>query len=238
MAHYQVFIPDARPDWSELARVGLGGLAEDARPDALFVEHGPDDKPGAIFAWHVVSLTNPDAVPARFGYEPRLQEWTPLRAGAFYFGQEPARPITPTCIARVKTYPGLPAMLGDGQEWEIPKTELLPKVWGVDDDGEFSLRIAPKFREYCALSERVFCNFYEQSQDPAAGDIVLPEAFEYCCRALALNYRLTKDVISWLGLIDDGNFVNILMASIEMPLILKVEEALKKKAASCSTPAT
>lgn len=238
MAHYQIFIPRARADVDELDKLGLAGLHSDDAPQAMLVEDGPGQQPGAIFAWQLGALENPAAEPM-FGYYPAKQEWTPQRGGAFYLGCEPARPVTPLCVARRKQLPSLNATLRDGQEWKVPITCQLPQVWGLDEAGEFATRIAPEYRDYCELSQRVYLAFFNAAKEAEerGQDMPLPaEVWEYCCRALALNYRLNEDVISWLGLIASDNFVQILMASIEIDLIREVEGCKKKMGSS--TPAT
>jgi hypothetical protein len=203
MAHYQVFIPGASPAAIELERVGLGSLCEDEQPQCVAVDRGPDNKPGAIFAWRVIHLALPESQPAVFGYEPRLQRWTPMRGGEFYLGAEPARPVTPLCIARPKQQASLTARLADGNEWRIPVTGQLPRNWGCDDSGKLVRQVQPQFAEFCRLSEEVFTLFYETELKRAEGEepaqIEVGSAWEYCCQALALNYRVTPAIISWLA---------------------------------------
>jgi hypothetical protein len=53
------------------------------------------------------------------------------------------------------------------------------------------------------------------------------ETFDFACQCLALNYRLTPEIISLLDLIDDEAMRNIIKASIDLPVLLKFNE--KKK---------
>lgn len=237
MAGYLLFIPGGDPHRQStqvLADVGLGGLCDDDKADLVPVSVGPGGVGGALLSWQTF------AGAPQFAYLPDSQVWQSMAGGAWWFGRQKDSPITPADVARRKQYTGLNCTLRDGNDWSIPITASLPRVWGLDEHGAFSRVIAPEFREYCELSAGVFQSLMSASQSIDSGEsaaVAVAGAWEYLCRALALNYRLCPELVAALGLIDDSNFAYALSTSCEFDLIAQVE-AQKKTASEVSTPAT
>ena len=236
MAGYLIFIPGGDPHHQSrdlLAGVGLGGLCDDDPADMISCPVGPGGLGGVLLSWQTF-IGAP-----RFAFLPESQDWQPINGGAWWFGRQKDCPITPPDVARRKQYVGLPRVLRDGNEWQIPITASLPRTWGLDRDGAFARTVAPEFREYCEMSARVFHALMASADAINAGEAItfeLPEAWEYICRALALNYRLSPEIIAALGLIDDSNFVGVLVASTEFDQMQDV--VAQKKTADAGTPAT
>ena len=158
-------------------------------------------------------------------YSQAVQDWQQI-GEQLWIGVEKDNPVTPDGIARLEQYVSMQVSLADQQSWLIPVTARLPRTWGVGLDGSLQRKIRPEFREYCELSETVWNTIVNGSVD-ADDSLKIPTAWEYCCRALALNYRVCPAIISHLGLIDDRVVTKILAASVEIDQIREVEESKK-----------
>lgn len=236
MASYMVYFPGARrADASLLDDAGLADLRLDEDPHGLETS-GPDGGRGALLAWQRVDGSDPV-----MAYDDVRQFWQEAPGGKFWLGAERRRPVTPDDIRRPQTYSSLPAVLADGQTWSIPVAAHMPAIWGCDERGVLVRKVRPEYESYSRAAEQVYRAVYEAGQQAIAGDapdaLPLPDAWDFCCAALGMNYRLAPAVIAFLGLIDDETFVRILHASIEMPLIEHVEDELSKKECA-AIPAT
>jgi hypothetical protein len=234
MAHFILYSSEI-DDHTRFGEIGQEALVTESTPQKLRFGRGPDGKHGTFFFWS--DNWNLDAG-VTLGYSEAIQEWQRAPGGKFWVGWEKERPVRPCDIRRRTLHHGLPVTLNDGSQWHVPITAALPRTWGVTDDGDFCKRIKPEFREYCELSERVFNQIFRGTvEEGKDAGVVLTEGWDFCCRALALNYRLTPELITVLGLIDDQNAVAIMSASIELDLISEVSDE-KKNSEAPLTPAT
>lgn len=218
MAGYLLFIPGGSPNAQPrdlLAGVGLGYLCDDDTPDAIPVSVGPTGAGGVMLAW-CTAIGAP-----RLGYLPDNQEWHAMADRTWWFGHEKGQTVTPDSVSRRRLFTSLTAMLADGNEWRIPIARELPRTWGLDPSGRFQRNVQPQFQGFIELSERVYDRLLgagELSIDAANG-VPIPEAWEFICRALSMNYRLAPEMIAALKLVDDGNFTRILLATADVNTI-------------------
>jgi hypothetical protein len=204
----------------------------DSKPQEIEFGMGPDGAAGTFHFW--VDNSRPHTL-MQIVYNPKIQDWTQI-SQTLWIGVEKDRPVEPTGIERLEQYISLPVTLADGQLWKVPITARLPRTWGVGLDGSLQRNIRPEFREYCELSESVWNMIVNEQY----GDdrVQLPRAWEYCCRALALNYRVTPAIVSHLGLIDDTVVGKVLAASVELEQIVEVAESKKNEQDPACTPDT
>jgi len=59
--------------------------------------------------------------------------------------------------------------------------------------------------------------------------IRLTECFDFCCQALALNYRLTPEIVDILGLLDDQSMISIVWAVTECDIERRLLQNAEKK---------
>lgn len=228
MAGYQVYIPGARGASPQLLLdVGLGELCDAAGcPEFIDVDGGgPDEGHGACAYW--TDWERPDMAPRPPGVHLDRQTWQPARprpdgsgAGRFWLGCENARPVTPPDVQRSRSFDGEAIELADGQRWRIPKARLLPHTMELDERGQLAAQPEPRFAEYCRQSALALGQIMAWS---AAGQAdQLPEgwtnlaAFDFCCLALSINYRVNRDLIAWLRLLTTSNMPWVIAASFEL----------------------
>lgn len=203
----------------------------DSQPQPFQFSAGPDGTHGTWHFWidggrPVMNLT----------YCPRIQKWTQI-GQQLWIGVERDNPVTPDGISRLQRYVSMTVMLADKQQWEIPVTARLPRTWGVGLDGSFTRQVRPEFRDYCEMSEAVW-NDIVLGKSEDGERVQIPRAWEYCCRALALNYRVSPEIVSYLGLIDDTVVGQVLGASVELDTIVEVADLKKNSEDTASTPDT
>lgn len=232
---YLLYIPGVRgAGFPEFQTLGLGDTLDGSLPTVTSAQPGPDGGTGVFCAWGTL-LDQPT-----LQYLPERQEWRAARpdkehglaAGRYWVGREKGRAILPATLYRGQNYPSQSVTLADGQVWDIPVARQLPHCWGLNEEGEFARRPRGEFAAFCQRSEAIFRELVS-----GGGEVTLSDSFAYGCAALALNYRLTADLIDFLGLIDDTTAAPLLGATIELEVIRKVEDE-KKNTAAADTPAT
>lgn len=234
MPSYLIYLPDkrgARPE--HLADVGLGELLGGSEGNYSTLEYGdvlaggPDGGAGLVCRWF--DAKHPQRSPRLGVFEG--QHWTKFER--FWLGRESA--ISPEDLARPSQYDSTPVRLADGQVWLVPIARALPHTWGVDEHGVFRRVIQTPFEQYFLDSQKYFDRVLAATAEE--GNVVqfgpFAECWEFACRALALNYLLAPPIVSWLGLIDDTCWMQLIGASFELGQL----DAVQKKTAS-PAPAT
>lgn len=247
MAHYSIYVPGARGASDDhLRRVGLEGLAE--RGGTQWTEvigRGPDGGIGSIATW--TPTNNPEHDPL-LGYYPDRQEWRPAEAdaergleeGRYWFGFEPDRPPSPADLAYQQQIFGARVQLADGQAWIVPFASRLPHRHKLTS-GKWGRVVKEQYRDFferCQRNAEVIFTVLDL-QDFMVGRRAVAEASDelvkitiddgarLCCDALAINYRLTPEIIDMLGLLDDRSMIAIIWTTIEMQDIVDVRDQKK-----------
>lgn len=234
-----------------LEQAGLAHLVPPGEPGPEFADilaGGPDGGRGLLATWRGL---DPDHGPKTLGLRPEIR-WQPARpdpsqglaAGRYWLGIEADRPTTPTSLQRKQRFAGDPVRLADGQEWIVPIANQLPHSHGLDAHGEHCRRLDPAYQWFWEESERfaqaMAAKLDEYERDGRKGKkipILLKDAWHYCCRVLALNYRLDAELIDALGLLDDGAMVRLVTATLEAPqCVATIDE--KKKPVALEIPVT
>lgn len=247
MAHYSIYIPGAKGATNEhLVRVGLGRLCEPSGPEWTEVlGRGPDGGSGSVASW---PLTGDPSIDALQGYHPERQQWLPidedpaqqLAAGRFWYGCEPERPPTPADLALKKQVVGERVLLADGQAWMIPFASRLPHDHALVG-GKWRRRVSARHRDWHLRAQRNMEAIFTalDLQDFLAGrvaadqlsetpmKITLADGAAFCCDGLAINYRVTPEIVSFLALLDDRSMVAIIWTTIEMQAVLEVRDQKK-----------
>lgn len=225
MAGYSIFIPRARgnPD-KRLGELGLRGLS-DIAPSVTDWPNGPDGA-GICVSW-IPPASGPEQRPP-LQYQPDRQRWESAKkcgerpAGAFWIGIEQDRPPRPDDLAREKRFAGSDIVLEDGNSWRVAAVEQLPHLLGIDAAGDVVETVRADYREFYEAANQVFTWLANDAIPHADG-------FDFCCRALAVNYRLNRDVIDFLGLLSTEQLGPIAMAAVQFEAILEsIAESQKK----------
>lgn len=208
----------------KLRDVGLDFLAVDrpdvhnARPVAFsdITANGPDGGQGVIYT---IEHPTGEFTPTK---NLLLLEWQPaapdqeksLAAGRFWLGRVKGQPVEPASLARPNLHDSEVVTMADGQEWHIPIAKKMPMNHGLDANGNFSRVPKPQHVTYFEQCERFF-NHFMVAADDDKGTITIRDGNAFVAGALALNYLVNRDVIAWLGLLDDANLFQAISATWE-----------------------
>jgi hypothetical protein len=134
--------------------------------------------------------------------------------------------VTPADLARNRQLPGLPVKLQDGQEWLIPIAKQLPHKIELDADGEPVRRILGRYAAFYAEAGK----YYDLLRGYRSGEpLTIAGAFAFAVEALALNYRINRDVADFLELFTEENILWTIGATFELSELDAIA-AQKKKA--------
>jgi hypothetical protein len=226
--HYSIYIPKVSgANTRHLVPIGLGDLIQsgDATPDfSEVMDKGPDGSHGMYLSW-------PGSEPA---YRPGQLTWQPakpdktagLPAGRYWWGIDPANPVTSDDLIRQTTLRGKPVRAGSSF-WLIPNLMLLPHEFDCDDKGE---EIRVPIQEYSAVADK--CRWcFEAIKSHIETGVALPERElrAYTIQMLTKNYRLFRELAWHLRLLNDDNWLSLAGQTVDFEALIKLEDELKKK---------
>jgi len=209
-----------------LADVEAAGLAH----HEIAAAAGPGGKPGMI-----VCARPGEGVPLprRLGYYPDDPHvtWHTLRGGDLYLAIDATSPPGPEDLLRRDPLGGQAVRLGDGREWQVPVIRCpiggtqLPQSIGWHD-GALGLQVKPAYRDLwdrsLAAADFAF----------VSGTISYEVGAALAVDVLALNYRLGRDELTLLGLLDTLNIEHVLHAMVDYAKVKAFNVERKKKAGS------
>lgn len=237
-----------------LESFGLERLVADRGPTAIDVLNGgPDGANGILCHW----MQPGDPFAGRAGVVLDKQTWYEAPAsvehekGRYWLGWYTDHPPAPADLAMTEQYGGGWVQLGDNREWLIPATRRLSHRGSLDPQtGKFRRVPKDRYTEFCrkaaAHAHAVFSavgafNAYLEQHpdaDPEEYEVecTLEDAWEYCCEALSINYRVTPEVIDALKLFDDQSMIAVMMQTVELTEILETQG--QKKTEKLRIPVT
>ena len=94
--------------------------------------------------------------------------------------------------------------------------------------GELEQEIRAQFRDYFEECKQWFDTLMKL--DAASESVFIPRKWwDFCVKALSMNYRLCPEIVGHLGLLDTANVLSVVLATVEMQLVKQVVSDLKKK---------
>lgn len=206
--HFLVFIPgDDVSRETGLASVGLSTLQDDAQSSDTI--NGPDGKVGRLFGF---SQSTP------LVYRQNQQEWVPayplngLDAGRYHVGFWKDKPPTPADLQRPFPITGRAVRFGDGNDWVVPSVVDLPyTLVRSTADGRWLYRPLERFSSLLLASNVWRDRLSGECVGTPMLDSDLADLVEL---ALSVNYRLTTEVVSRLGMFTSGESENLAKAAL------------------------
>lgn len=207
--HFQIYIPDtSKSDPALLEELGLADLREGA--EFLPTAEGPGAlaRRGMIVAWRKPGK-------AQIGYQPEKQTWFPavrrdgFEEGRYWVGIWNQDPITPRDLERNYQQSGKFMTLGDDQEWLIPAAKELDATLRLADDGTWKYEIQRRYHRFWIAYGRWFEFFGTAGPET---EFQFSEAAEFVLQGLQINYRLTPELVSELGLFTKSNVLHAMFA--------------------------
>lgn len=179
-----------------------------------------------------------------FGYFPERQEWKQSTNGKYWLGKYTDNPPTPESMKRPEMIVGHKIELQDGNEWEIPVARVFPTGSGLPQsiilgpEGELIAEALPQYAKLSKMAERVWDQFLAEVNDhdepgvlADAPDFTVKEQWEIAIEALAMNYIIGQEEVSFLRLFTTHNIGKIWGALIDMPTMIAVNKELEEAAA-------
>lgn len=222
-----VYIPDLRTPktFDSLRAVGLGGLHDEGLSlNGAEVLNGPDGTSGVVFSW-------PVGPQIAAGYFPDSQTWHKCskdgdkEAGRAWVGWNSLTPPKPEELARKRVRMGEPVILNDGNYWTVPIAKALPRVvGGFDENGKVKMTVAKAYEEFFNASFQTLERYVSANEGGAP--MTWEEAFEYAVKALAVNYRVNRDIVAAMGILTTDLLWTVCETTTEFK---QIAEALSKK---------
>ncbi|HEV3022169.1 MAG TPA: hypothetical protein VGX76_06865 [Pirellulales bacterium] len=192
-----------------LADVGLGDLLSpgDESPSFTDLSQGPDGGQGLVVHWGGAIYASADF---DWTKSPRLDanSSTP----AFWLGKSGTLGLDD--FARKRQLRGQRVTLADGNDWTIAVAQQLPCVLGLDAGGAWTGVCDPQYSAYYAACWG-FWDALEVSSTSGGAVVSWSKGADFACQALAVNYRVNRDVVAWLGLLRDDLLWEIAKAAVE-----------------------
>ena len=230
---FSIFVPGVdTPDPNALHQVGLSGLLRqgEAGPEAFRVHacQALGQRSGMLFLWR------PPA--GQVSHAPDSKRWLPWpREGEprWLLGLEQAG-LTPAMASWKTVVPGEQVLLTDHQLWTIPRRSALPCRHGLDARGKWRRTVDSRFRDFAERCDHLLTVSFQAmgSEDELRRvrpelpskpvEFTIEEADAFACQALAINYRLTPEIVDLLGLLDDVSMTRIVWAAVELPRIAEL----------------
>ena len=219
--HFVLYIPGGTGYDAEahLAKVGLSSL-HDSAIGALVsdVDEGPDGGRGVLLRWEHGLHSERNA-------SHRTDDktwWQDKHKNRFWIGWHAEAPPQPIDLQRNRSLEhnpelnSFPVRLEDGNTWWVPVARDLPKRYDQDPEtGQQRLAEKTPFQKFWDATLDMRDRYRNGSLDR---DFQLDGAFEFAVQALALNYRICAEVIYALGLFDQRDPLQIIMAAVEQSL--------------------
>lgn len=240
--HLLLYIPgpvDNAPD-TQFAAAGITELLapDDARPMYFESSQTPDTGRGSFYTWRNLSVLGASPDP---GYHPGLQEWWPalpdpdkgLPGGRYWYGFVKGQPPRPVDLARSKRVDGPEVLCRDGNTWQWPNGLLLPHDHGLDAEGRFCRKVTAR---YASIYEQTMWAYRHWEAALHSGMFDLPAANRSAVTLLAANYRVTRDIVARLELLDDQICQRLLWLVSDSETLFALQEDLKKKGGVTTPP--
>jgi len=230
--HYQIFLPGVSVTSPKaLIDFGLESLCN-PNPRMFNGSIPMTDQPGVICSWG----NAPDNL------DP---EWEWVACGDWWFGTNPADPPNPFDLKLGKVWPGVDVTLNGGFDWHVPFYRRVEHSFQVDSDGEIFRGPVAEFAPFVERCEEMMQEIFSSLDllDYARGDgerpaeseelkhVTITDGYLLAVDAVALNYRLNRQIATLLNLFGDLEVLRVLTNIIELPKILEErdQEAFKKK---------
>lgn len=174
---------------------------------------GPDNSDGVV----VAARTSGDG--GAPGYYPDKQVWR--NCGGYWLGATRGELPGQDELRHKEQLPGHSVELADGSEWLMPYaivapgTLALPRIFGVDADGNDALSVHPRYQDFADKAER----FWNAVGDSAGAQITAnyDELLALAVSGLSLNYRVGENELRMLGVLDTSNIWQLCFAAIDWP---------------------
>lgn len=221
----------------QLEAAGLAETLWGAEVCAGQIDAGPGGRSGVLIA-----LDRAGAPTLRYSEDG--WRWMACEGGRFHLGWRPGKPPTARELERADGVRGHPVRLEDGATWTAPvarvfSTGLAPVVrLGVGADGGcVAGATVDRLRAVEADAARIWGLMLAAAQaqeGEAPAEITLGDEWQIACRALAVNYHVSRWEVGALELLTNVSTLAVTSALVDWPGLL--EHAKKNGTAAPPRP--
>jgi hypothetical protein len=209
----------------------LGDLLDDVKPAFGDLIPGPDGGPGVYATWSQELLTGREQL-----------EWTKCQRSEvggqrseFWLGRLAGEKPQPEWFARARQQLGEDVVMADGQKWHIPIARQLPQILQLDDGGQWRGTVAPSYKSFYDTTWSTLDWFKSVN---GICRVSYSAGADFVALALSINYRVNRDVASWLGLIRSDLFLPVAKVVTEFEELMAALEKKTGAAVGAGGPAT
>ena len=209
-----IFVPDIDGKHCSLTDVGLGQLEKGAERD---VRPGPNGEPGLLFYW--LDPKNRDIRIA-----PDEQTWLPAaghggEAGRYIIGVWNDKPPTEAELLRPDHRRGAFVQMADRAKWLVTTPDHLDRFPVPQPDGSLQWVVDESFNDVFTQLERIkatrLIDDGDGSQTFIYGDV---DDFYFLCDVLAINYRITPELVGHLRLLTESSIREFVAALLSLKM--------------------
>jgi len=220
MNSYLLYLPKAtKRETTTLLEAGLTNLTGGG--EKWFDQpRTPDDGPGLFCCWG--DPRNP-ANGVAVVYDPSRQTWRKMLGGKYWLGIQNDRKPEPRGLAKPNCINGYAITLADGNEWVLPNVMALPAVFDVDDEGNEVKRTKAEYREIEDRAGWALGMLVESTRGTVLDETACRK---YVAEMLAVNYRVTVEIVYALGLLDSECWAGAMGATVDTKRMLALRQEI------------
>ena len=218
-----LFIPSKndspKPDADSMRLLGLDGLHK--RADMIRIQEGPEHQSGWLFSWLSPTFT-------QLLYNAEKQDWIPAASvngsqeGRYWVGLWKGKPPTEEDLRKPDASKAQLVRLGNGENWRISTPQTLEKFpifadggvqWVVDEQFNW---LGTELDAIRATSVTTWTD--EENKIRSTFTFDDTRHFLFLCQLLAINYRITPEIVVALRLFNDASVRQIVAGLMGMDL--------------------
>ena len=216
---FLVHIPNGKQGISAQEAMESVGLGELAHGVDVLPSDGPDGG-GVMIGW--LDSTNADA-----RYLPDEQTWVPASTqwggelGRYWVGLWNDSPPTENELRRPDHRRGAQIKLGNGEHWSVATPNTIQHFPHFDAEGKLAQVPDAQFNWLTTDLDKFKASRITQNEDDPTSVFVsfdFEEDFDFICRLLQVNYRVTPEVIAQMKLLDVDAIREMIAALMDHPL--------------------
>lgn len=230
---FSLYLPGPGPATEAALRQVGADWALDSSVTPMFVgiDEGPDGVCGRLVYFEQRGRFSSKHLAA---VDLQAQRWEPaapegdLPAARYWIGVWKDGAANPEDLQRANMVDGVPVELRGGQQWVIPIVDYLPQSVKLNrQTGEEELRPLPEHLSFVEKTNALFRYLIgDEFQERVAETfkVLIPKGLSYAAEALAMNYRVNRDLVDMLDLIGEYEAAEIATITTGLKLAETVDQ--------------
>lgn len=213
---YLIYVPGQSTE-SQSELLGRVGLSEIGQGLDAKASEGPDNGRGKLFGW--LSSTQ-----AQLIYKPEAQTWIPSaksgdrESGAYWVGIWKDSPPTEEDLRKPDHRKGSFVRLGNGELWSIVAQGQLERFPDLKSDGSLIYYVDEAFNWFSTEIDKRLADVIRGDDGSITLLFDMTKDWMFLCRVMAINYRITPEVVSHLRLFSQSALKRLIAQLMDMTL--------------------